>query len=306
MKSRKMLSLLLAALLAMSAIPTAFAAEGADDTAAPSASVEGDAAPTEGDTAQTEGEAAPTEGDAAPTEGDAAPTEGEAAPTEGEAAPTEGEATPTEDDADPAKDDAQVVIPVVEKKKAVLSASSVLVNGEPVAFDAYTIDGFNYFKLRDIAAAVTGTDAAFNVAWNAEAFCIELTGGTNYEKVDGDLVAGVGAAEVTASSTSMAILLNGESVELSGYSIDGNTYFQLRDLGDKLGFTVSWNADVKSIGIETAKETAPAEPSDKGTAADEKAETEPTAEGTENDASGDDAGANAADGSDRSADGADA
>ncbi len=295
MKSRKMLSLLLAALLAMSAIPTAFAAEGADDTAAPSASVEGDAAPTEGDTAQTEGEAAPTEGDAAPTEG-------EAAPTEGEAAPTEGEATPTEDDADPAKDDAQVVIPVVEKKKAVLSASSVLVNGEPVAFDAYTIDGFNYFKLRDIAAAVTGTDAAFNVAWNAEAFCIELTGGTNYEKVDGDLVAGVGAAEVTASSTSMAILLNGESVELSGYSIDGNTYFQLRDLGDKLGFTVSWNADVKSIGIETA----PAEPSDKGTAAGEKAETEPTAEGTENDASGDDAGANAADGSDRSADGADA
>ncbi len=138
----------------------------------------------------------------------------------------------------------------------------MLVNGEKVAFDAYTIDGFNYFKLRDIAAALTGSDATFDVAWNETEFCIELTTGKAYTKLDTDLVAGKGEAAVTASSTKMGILINGEKVELAGYSIGGNTYFQLRDLGEKLGFEVSWNAEAKSIGIDAKKAEAPA-PADK-------------------------------------------
>ena len=47
----------------------------------------------------------------------------------------------------------------------------------------------------------------------------------------------------------MGVILNGEEAELSGYSIEGNTYFQLRDLGEQLGFAVDWNAVEKSIAI---------------------------------------------------------
>ena len=47
--------------------------------------------------------------------------------------------------------------------KATPTTSTVLVNGEQVAFDAYNIDGSNYFKLRDLGAAL-----GFEVGWTQE------------------------------------------------------------------------------------------------------------------------------------------
>ena len=41
--------------------------------------------------------------------------------------------------------------------------SPILLNGAPVEIEAYTINGHNYFKLRDIGKAV-----GFNVYWIAE------------------------------------------------------------------------------------------------------------------------------------------
>jgi hypothetical protein len=37
------------------------------------------------------------------------------------------------------------------------TSSTVLVNGKNVAFDAYNINGNNYFKLRDLAYTLNGT-----------------------------------------------------------------------------------------------------------------------------------------------------
>ena len=40
---------------------------------------------------------------------------------------------------------------------AIPTASTVLVDGQNIAFDAYNIDGNNYFKLRDIAYVINCT-----------------------------------------------------------------------------------------------------------------------------------------------------
>ncbi|MDE7035000.1 MAG: hypothetical protein K2O74_01960, partial [Eubacteriales bacterium] len=213
MKSRKILSMILAALMVATMIPMSFAADDKVDTTDPAATT----APAEG-ADKTEAPAEDADKAETPDDADKAETPEDADKTE---TPAEGETAPTDD---------KVTVPVVVKKEAALSANSVLVNGEKVAFDAYTIDGFNYFKLRDIAAALTGSDATFDVAWNETEFCIELTTGKAYTKLDTDLVAGKGEAAVNASYTKMGILINGEKVELAGYSIGGNTYFQLRDL----------------------------------------------------------------------------
>lgn len=267
MKSRKILSLILAALMAAAMIPTSFAADTAADAAKEDTAVT-DAAPAE--EAEKADEAAPAEEKTeAPTE-DAEKTEEPTAETE---APAE---TPTEDAAEAETPAA----PVVEKKDAKLIANAVLVNGEKVAFDAYTIDGYNYFKLRDVAAALTGTASNFDVQWDAEKFCIALTTAKAYEKIEGDLVAGKGEAAVVATSTTMGVTLNGEAVELKGYAIGGNTYFQLRDLGEKLGFVVDWSAAEKFVVLNSSdyvapvEEEKPAEETPAETAAsDEKAES---------------------------------
>ena len=70
------------------------------------------------------------------------------------------------------------------------TASAVLVNGERVEFDAYNIAGNNYFKLRDLAYALNGTDKQFEVGYDAERNAVILTGGQAYTPVGGEMSAG--------------------------------------------------------------------------------------------------------------------
>src|SRR5690606_13684686 len=57
---------------------------------------------------------------------------------------------------------------------AVPTSSTVLVNGEEVAFDAYVINSNNYFKLRDLAHVVSGTEKQFEVSWDGANNTISL------------------------------------------------------------------------------------------------------------------------------------
>ena len=53
--------------------------------------------------------------------------------------------------------------------------SPILLNGAPVEIEAYTINGHNYFKLRDIGKAV-----GFNVYWIAEDRTVQIETGQPY------------------------------------------------------------------------------------------------------------------------------
>ena len=46
------------------------------------------------------------------------------------------------------------------------TASAVLVSGKVVAFNTYNIEGDNYFKLRDIAMTLNGTEKQFDIGWD--------------------------------------------------------------------------------------------------------------------------------------------
>ncbi|MDE6590088.1 MAG: copper amine oxidase N-terminal domain-containing protein, partial [Oscillospiraceae bacterium] len=56
-----------------------------------------------------------------------------------------------------------------------LSNSPVYLDGTQMAFTAYNIDGNNYFKLRDIGAALN-----FSVEWNGARQSIEIDTGLPY------------------------------------------------------------------------------------------------------------------------------
>lgn len=47
------------------------------------------------------------------------------------------------------------------------------------------------------------------------------------------------------------IKLDGKSVNIEGYNIDGKSYFQLRDIGNAVGFTVDWDAENNTVVMET-------------------------------------------------------
>ena len=66
---------------------------------------------------------------------------------------------------------------------AVPSTHAVTVDGVPVSVEAYTINGNNYFKLRDIAALVD-----FGVNWNHAAKTVEIDTTSSYEEEQTELL----------------------------------------------------------------------------------------------------------------------
>lgn len=130
------------------------------------------------------------------------------------------------------------------------TSSKVLVNGKTVAFDAYTINENNYFKLRDVAKVLSGSGNQFEVTWDNAKKAINLVSGKSYTVVGGELAKGDGTTKNAVPCTS-AMFKDGSTVTLTAYTINGNNYFKLRDLGNSFGFGVEWNATHNSVVITT-------------------------------------------------------
>lgn len=131
------------------------------------------------------------------------------------------------------------------------TTSKVLVNGNAVSFDAYQINGNNYFKLRDVAKVISGTDKQFEVTWDGAKNAINLISGQSYTPVGGELAAGSGANQQAVLNTS-TVYLDGKQINLTAYTIQGNNYFKLRDLGQIFDFGVGWDGANNTVTIDTS------------------------------------------------------
>jgi len=131
------------------------------------------------------------------------------------------------------------------------SKAQVYVNDELVDFDAFMIEGNNYFKLRDLAYALRGTRTEFEVEWDETSNAIILTTLSLYTPVGGEL-GGRQKAATTASPTRAKVYWDGREVYITAYNIGGNNYFKLRDVGELFDFGVKWR-DSKVI-IDTSRE----------------------------------------------------
>ena len=105
----------------------------------------------------------------------------------------------------------------------------------------------NYVKLRDIALLLNGTDAQFNVGWDGAVNIITdaaytANGSEMHTPFDGDR-----NYELAFAKTK----INGVEIDVTAILLKddqggGYTYYKLRDLGQALGFDVSW---VQGTGI---------------------------------------------------------
>lgn len=128
------------------------------------------------------------------------------------------------------------------------SPQTVLVDGREVNFDAYLIDGSNYFKLRDIAFVLSGSSAQFSVDYNAQTRQMLTVTGKAYSAVGGELSSGVDRSSSCAPSE-WTLTVNGVAAEATVYSLGGNNYFKLRDLGRIFNFSVIWNGAISTVNI---------------------------------------------------------
>lgn len=125
------------------------------------------------------------------------------------------------------------------------SVATVLVDGKTIDFEAYNIAENNYFKLRDLAAAFNGSEKQFSIQWDETQKAISLQSGQPYR----GKVEGCATSAKTATVNTAKLYKDGVAVTLTAYNIEGNTYFKLRDIGNLLGFSMTWDAEKNKITI---------------------------------------------------------
>lgn len=140
----------------------------------------------------------------------------------------------------------------VEKKVAYGGRASVTVDGIPVAFEVYTIDDYTYFKLRDIANALSGTRKQFDTRWEETTTSIEILRGTPYSSTTPPKAVGTYKDAVATTSTAK-LYCDGEKEKIAAYTINDYTYYKLRDLAKLLDMGITWDEDTFTIGMETKK-----------------------------------------------------
>ena len=128
------------------------------------------------------------------------------------------------------------------------------VNGVEKKAEIYNINDENYFKLRDIAMLLNGTDAQFEVIYDKETNAISVETGKAYTPVGGELADHADrSASIVVSPQTLSV--DGAEAHLTAFNLEGNNFFRLRDLGRVLGFGVDYDEATKTM-LVTAATTA--------------------------------------------------
>lgn len=131
-------------------------------------------------------------------------------------------------------------------------ANNVVVNGKLASADAAVssgLAGVTFYRLRDLAVALKGTDAAFNVEWNKG---VIVTKGGAYA-ADSLPARASGTAIDYADITAT---VDGAPVEISALLIAGNYYVSADSLTKLLGVTASEAGGVLTVTAKPAASTS--------------------------------------------------
>lgn len=139
--------------------------------------------------------------------------------------------------------------------RAVVSAAKTThafqLNGKAVTNpQAYLINKYNYFKLRDVAYLLRNSTAEFEVGWEKSTNVITLTTGKNYTAVGGELNTAA-LSSAAGKPTTAIVKVNGKKVSFDGYIINGNNYYKIADMAAALGFTADYDVPSRTVSLKT-------------------------------------------------------
>lgn len=142
------------------------------------------------------------------------------------------------------------VLNTPDASQVVVSPQTVTYNGKEVEMEVYNIDGYNYFKLRDVAALVNDSSNRFEVGFIGETFTVNCTTGKSYTAVGNEMAVGTDKS-ATCVASRWTMIVDGNIVDCDIYNIGDNNFFKLRDLGGALGFGVEYDEATNTAMITT-------------------------------------------------------
>lgn len=140
----------------------------------------------------------------------------------------------------------------VSEERSMESSQKFTVNGEAAPIRAYIINGKNYLRLRDAAAALKGTKAQFQVDYDKEKNLVMIETNKPYEDLSNTKIYS-SKKELWATMKDMDILFNGKERKLKSAFIIDTNYIELRDLAKLVGFSVSYDAPTRTVVLKSEK-----------------------------------------------------
>ena len=134
--------------------------------------------------------------------------------------------------------------------EAIPGAQKVEINRKKSPVEGYNIKGYNYFKLRDLAAVLG--EEGLHVGLSGKDKEIILSKGKKYERTNDDL-APLGKQKKIGIPKTLTIKLDDHTQSMKAYNIDGYHYFKLRDVGSLLDFQVDYDGKRNMALITVAK-----------------------------------------------------
>lgn len=129
------------------------------------------------------------------------------------------------------------------------ATQDVSVNARKTSLELYALPDdqghdVNYVKLRDLAQALNGTGAQFDVGYNGK---VTLTTGKAYSAAGAETETPFQGDQAYTVPTAATVVDGQETQELDAIQLTdaqggGHIYYNLRQLGDILGYQVNWNA----------------------------------------------------------------
>ena len=140
-----------------------------------------------------------------------------------------------------------------ETKVVTPTKSKIFLDFEQVYFETYLIDGYNYFKLRDLAYAFNNTNKSFQVEWNEALDRIDIITNKKYTQIGTEMTdLNPNKLKKYATTTSSEIYINGQRKEFKTYNIDEYNYFKLRDVLKVIDCGVTYDENTQFINIYTS------------------------------------------------------
>lgn len=140
----------------------------------------------------------------------------------------------------------------VSEERSMESSQKFTVNGEAAPIRAYIINGKNYLRLRDAAAALKGTKAQFQVDYDKEKNLVMIETNKPYEDLSNTKIYS-SQKKLWATMKDMDILFNGKERKLKSAFIIDTNYIELRDLAKLVGFSVSYDAPTRTVVLKSEK-----------------------------------------------------
>ncbi|MDR2530112.1 MAG: hypothetical protein LBC65_01040 [Oscillospiraceae bacterium] len=129
------------------------------------------------------------------------------------------------------------------------SNQAVYVDGIAAPLKGYHVEGYNYFMLRELAVALNGTAAQFDVLFDQEISVIRLIPGEPYS---GEVPTQEQYAEITVSPADQALFIGISRLSFAtAVNVDDRNYFKLADLAELLGYVATYDEATRSVLIAT-------------------------------------------------------